>query len=401
MKQLLAILLAAGVGFAVAVLWLSQRQTTHPRSEPGTQVMVSEPDQADSGSTSQKSRSRAVVVAASGSDEASVAPVPKRGPEDWLNELAAIQVTPGPGQARAQYRILALLDQLAQSGVSALPALQQFLAGGRDVAYSGSGRNAPRNTMLPPSLRMGLFDVVRQIGGAEAEQILADSLKTTGQVGELVYLSEVLMEQLPPGKYQDATLNAARALLAGGKIADASERDRLYALLIQNDDKSYVATAQANLVQPDGRLDPSVLRYLQKALGEKSIALAAQTFQDKRVVDGDSREALGRLALNYVGANDQALELYHQAALDPQLNPDQRRNLVEDLNQDGLVNRRNPTPEDLKIIAKRYELTQSYLQQDYVKNDKLLNEAFLEANKDLANLLQRAGVTPPGGPPAN
>jgi hypothetical protein len=401
MKQTLAILLAVGLGFAVAALWFSRRQTTHPSRETPAQTALTETRSApdEGGAESPPPRRAARMVAPVATEEPSVTIV-RRTPQDWLNELVTIQVTPGPGQARAQYRILTLLDQLAQSGTSALPAIQQFLVGNRDVAYSGTGRNAPRNAMLPPSLRMGLFDVVRQIGGAEAEQILADSLKTTGQVGELVYLSEILREQLPSGKYRDATLNAVRALLAGGKIADASERDRLYALLIQHDDSSYIPTAQANLVQPDGKLDASVLRYLQSALGEKSIALAAQTFQDKRVVDADSREALGRLALNYVGANDQALELYHQAALDPQLKPDQRRNLVEDLNQDGLSNRRNPTPEDLKIIAKRYELTQSYLQQDYVKNDKLLNEAFLEANKDLANLLQRAGVTLPGGPPS-
>jgi len=116
------------------------------------------------------------------------------------------------------------------------------------------------------------------------------------------------------------------------------------------------------------------------------------------VADPDSKEALGRVALNFVGANDQALDLYHKAALDPQLKPDQRRQLVEDLNQDGLSNARNPTPEDLKIIANRYALTQTYLQQDYVKNDKVLNAAFLEANKDLANMLQRAAPKPKPGP---
>ncbi len=64
-----------------------------------------------------------------------------------------------------------------------------------------------------------------------------------------------------------------------------------------------------------------------------------------------------------------------------------------------MSNTRNPTPEDLKIIANRYALTQTYLQQDYVKNDKVLDAAFREANKDLANMLQRAGVAPTVPPP--
>ncbi|HZL78602.1 MAG TPA: hypothetical protein VFC17_07090, partial [Candidatus Limnocylindrales bacterium] len=86
------------------------------------------------------------------------------------------------------------------------------------------------------------------------------------------------------------------------------------------------------------------------------------------------------------------IQLYHSAINDPSLSPDQRKNLIEDLNQDGLSNRRNPTPDDLKIIANRYELAQSYLQQPYVQNDPAAAAAFLEANKDLFNMLQRASL---------
>ncbi|HRZ92842.1 MAG TPA: hypothetical protein P5022_08040, partial [Candidatus Paceibacterota bacterium] len=68
----------------------------------------------------------------------------------------------------------------------------------------------------------------------------------------------------------------------------------------------------------------------------------------------------------------------------------QRRNLIEDLNQDGLVNRKFPPPEDLPIVAQRYALTQAYLTKDYVQNDPLLNAAFREADKDLRHLLDAA-----------
>ncbi len=84
------------------------------------------------------------------------------------------------------------------------------------------------------------------------------------------------------------------------------------------------------------------------------------------------------------------MELWHTAILDPSLSADQERNLVEDLNQDGLVDRKNPTPEDLRLITNRYALTQAYLQQDYVLQDKVLHAAFREA--DLRNLLQKAAA---------
>jgi hypothetical protein len=280
-----------------------------------------------------------------------------------------------------------------------LPAISNFLATGSEVAYETGGR-PPRDVpgmvaaLAPMSLRFGLFEVVRQIGGDEAETILAASLGQTRRGVELAYLTE-LIEQLAPGKYRDDALSAAKGLLA--TTAPGADRDHLFDVLKRFGDDSYIATAQAQLVQADGKVDRSALRYLQQTLGDKSVALAAQIYQDPRVTEADSKESLARVALAYVGANDQAGELFHAAVLDQTLKPDQTRNLVEDLNQDGLANRRTPTTEDLKIIARRFEITQAYLQQDFVINNKTLSAAFREADKDLRNLLQRAAAatTPP------
>jgi hypothetical protein len=157
-------------------------------------------------------------------------------------------------------------------------------------------------------------------------------------------------------------------------------------------DVAYAATAQAQLVGADGKVDRSALSYLQQALGEKSVGLAAQLYKDPRITEADSRESLARVGLAYVGVSQEAGELWHSAMLDTTLKPDHRRELVEDLNTDGLINKKNPTLQDLQIIAKRYELTQAYLQQDYAQNDPVLRKAFLEADKDLRNMLQRAAT---------
>lgn len=402
MKRITPLLIAAGLGFGVAMLWMNRATPLPSPDETVPAPTVAETPRADAEAGHEQNWTRPAAAPPAVADAAIV---PKqRTAEDILNELAALQVVAGPGQARTQYRILSLLDQLAQEGPAALPALHQFLAARRDVSYEPSagttGGNRSRNNsgMLPPSLRFGLFDVVRQIGGPEAEQILVQSAGTTGRGAELAYLAQ-LLEEFSPGKYRDTVLTAARNLIAGGKVTDPADRDNLYDLLRQFKDTAYVSVAQAQLVSPDGRVDRSALRYLQQTLGEQSLALAVRTYSDQRVADGDSKESLGRVALTYVGANDQALPLFHAATIDPALKPDQRRNLVEDLNQDGLSNRRNPTPEDLKVIANRYTLTQTYLQQEYVQNDKTLNAAFREANKDLANMLRRAGVSVPADAP--
>ena len=402
MKRITPLLIAAGLGFGVAMLWMNRATPLPSPDETVPAPTVAETPRADAEAGHEQNWTRPAAAPPAVTD-AEIAPK-QRTAEDILNELAALQVVAGPGQARTQYRILSLLDQLAQEGPAALPALHQFLAARRDVSYEPSagttGGNRSRNNsgMLPPSLRFGLFDVVRQIGGPEAEQILVQSAGTTGRGAELVYLAQ-LLEGFSPGKYRDTVLTAARNLIAGGKVTDPADRDNLYDLLRQFKDTAYVSVAQAQLVSPDGRVDRSALRYLQQTLGEQSLALAVRTYSDQRVADGDSKESLGRVALTYVGANDQALPLFHAATIDPALKPDQRRNLVEDLNQDGLSNRRNPTPEDLKVIANRYTLTQTYLQQEYVQNDKTLNAAFREANKDLANMLRRAGVSVPADAP--
>ena len=402
MKRITPLLIAAGLGFGVAMLWMNRATPLPSPDETVPAPTVAETPRADAEAGQEQNWTRPAAAPPAVTDAAIV---PKqRTAEDILNELAALQVVAGPGQARTQYRILSLLDQLAQEGPAALPALHQFLAARRDVSYEPSagttGGNRSRNNsgMLPPSLRFGLLDVVRQIGGPEAEQILVQTAGTTGRGAELVYLAQ-LLEGFSPGKYRDTVLTAARNLIAGGKVTDPADRDNLYDLLRQFKDTAYVSVAQAQLVSPDGRVDRSALRYLQQTLGEQSLALAVRTYSDQRVADGDSKESLGRVALTYVGANDQALPLFHAATIDPALKPDQRRNLVEDLNQDGLSNRRNPTPEDLKVIANRYTLTQTYLQQEYVQNDKTLNAAFREANKDLANMLRRAGVSVPADAP--
>lgn len=94
-----------------------------------------------------------------------------------------------------------------------------------------------------------------------------------------------------------------------------------------------------------------------KTQGTQSLPLAVLTYQDPRLVEPGSKEPLARIARTYVGGDAQALKLFHTAILDPSLLPDQKSNLVEDLNEEGLTNQKVPTPEDLQLIAKRCQLT--------------------------------------------
>lgn len=312
-----------------------------------------------------------------------------------LNHLAGLSVT--EGSARSVRPVLVLLEQLSQMGTKALPAIRQFLESGTDVTYAALGGKRLRdveslmNAVVPLSLRTALFDVIAQSGGEDAEAILAENLDLTRRGIEVAYIS-VLLEQMAPGKYRNAMVAAATKLLTDG---DNSDRSILFEVMKSLGDTSYVATAQSQIIQPDGQVDREAMRYLQHVMGPQSLVLAARMYQNPRLVEPGSKEPLARVALSFVGVNPQAVDLFHTAVLDPALLPDQRRNLVEDLNQDGISNRKAPTPEDLQIITKRFELTQAYLQQDYIQNDNLLNAAFREADKDLRKMLERAAAANP------
>jgi hypothetical protein len=402
MKRLLPLLLLMVAGFAFGALFLGRQNASRQVRELEREQAALKADLAKLQATLDKARARrttvsAPTVPAPSTPDISAAPESAaRDPVALLNELAAWQVT--PGQGRPVRQVLARLDELARLGPPALPAIRQFLATGADVAYDKPGNKGPRDVrslteaLVPVSLRAGLFDVLRQMGGAEAETILLDTLNTTRRGLELAYLTEVL-EEMTPGKHRDAALAATRSLLASGLNHEPFDRDYLFAILQKFNDATYVSNAQAQLVQTDGRLDRGALRYLQQTLGEQSIAIAAHAWQDARLAEPGSKEPLARLALAFVGGNSQqAVQLWHTAITDPSITPDQKSNLVEDLNEDGLVNRKTPTQEDLQVIANRYALTQAYLQQDYVLNDKVLHAAFREADKDLRKFLENASI---------
>lgn len=404
MKRLTIQLLIAGLAFAAGAVLVGHQQAGRHARELELKRAAWDAEKAELEAQLEGARANAARAAA---EAPRLEPVRLRAtaaspsPQELLKKLAALKVAPGPGQGRALRQALVLFEQLRQAGPFALPALREFLASGQDVAYGTAGGKGARDVkslaeaLAPLSLRFGLFDVVREIGGADAEAILAESLAGSGRGLEVAYLSQLLRE-MAPGKYGDAALAAARALLARTDLGKA-DRDYLFGVLGQLNDVTYAPTAQAQLVQPDGKVDRGALRYLQQALGEKSVGLAAQLYKDPRITEADSREPLARVGLAYVGVSQEAAELWHSAVLDATLRPDDRRQLVEDLNTDGLNNKKNPTPEDLQIIAKRYELTQAYLQQDYTQNDPVLRKAFLEADKDLRNMLQKAsaGAAPP------
>ena len=90
-----------------------------------------------------------------------------------------------------------------------------------------------------------------------------------------------------------------------------------------------------------------------------------------------------RAALSMVGADPEAEQYWLSAINNPNLPAEERKNLIEDLNEDGLSDPRHAGPQDMPVILNRLQLIE---EQAPDSMDQVNADAFAEAYKDLVNL---------------
>ena len=415
MKALFAILLSVGLGAVVTGVVISRQQTAVREAQ------AAESAKREAALAADKARLEKSLATARGRTVTVEAPAPaplaqiievNRGPSarEAMERLKQLRIAPGPGQMRSIRLVVHELETLVAAGTNALPVIREFLALNQEVTYDtsagapGKGKAPgfdPRTGtefLVPPTLCLGLFDVVRQIGGASAEKILADTLTTTGRGLEVLYLAQVL-QQMAPNKYRELATGVAKELLAnpigkGTAPVDKLDQSYLFSVLTFFNDATYAGTAQTQLITTDGKVDKAALKYLHGAMGEQTLTIAQQVWNDPRITIAE-KEPLARVALTYLGTNPQAEPLFKTAINDPAMPPDHRRNLIEDLNQDGFLDRKNLTAKDVPLIESRLRFIQANAPNAI---DKVNTAAFAEANKDLLGMLKRA-TTPPAPKP--
>jgi len=312
-------------------------------------------------------------------------------PEEIIEQLAAMKAS--ADNARSTRRLVHAFESLIDAGPAALPAIRSFLARNQDIEYEGMRTRRDGTITLefamPLSLRMGLLEATKRIGGPEAEKLLADTLKTTGRGIEVAYLARALQD-MAPGKYRALALASARELLAS-PLTDPSDplgkfdRSYLYGVFMFFNDNSLASLAQSQLVTGEGQLDAFSLRYLRQTMGSNAVPVMSQLYQDPRVKN-DQKEQLVRVALAYAGMDDRANRLLQQAINDPNMSADARRNLIEDLNETGFADPRNLTAADVALLRARIALIERLAAG---ATDPVNIRAFQEAYKDLNNMLNR------------
>ena len=93
-----------------------------------------------------------------------------------------------------------------------------------------------------------------------------------------------------------------------------------------------------------------------------------------------------RTVLAKVGSDFEAEALWLQSINDPSVPANERKDLIEDLNEDGLSNPARPSREDLALIKSRIQLVDRLLPSAI---DQVNEEAFREARKDLLKMRDR------------
>ncbi len=338
-------------------------------------------------------------------------------PQEILEELISLDPKETDETRNQTLRmIIAQFQRLADCDRKALPVIREFLVKNQDVYYTSgdltaTGERARRATptfnpartdfLVPPSLRLGLMDVLKRIGGQEAENILAEVLATTGRGVEVAYLARIL-EQIAPSKYRDAAITAAKELLLNPPPVDSpnrlddNARAYLYEVLKMYGDTTYVAEAQAKLVTPEGTVDRTTLGYLTMMLKEDALPLIYNAYNDPRLTNVWEKTAVLKQALQYVGGQAQANEMF-ASAIASEAMPDNLKSFMV-LSLSG--GHRAATPKEPQIIQGRLELL-DYLKRNTTDESILrsIGETQTELQKMLEQKLAERAEPPPEAAP--
>jgi hypothetical protein len=129
-------------------------------------------------------------------------------PEELVAQIVQVDVSRGAfTQAQAQ-QFKQSLQQLAAQGAAAIPAIRAFLEKNQDVNFGLA--SAPLAGV--PTVRAGLLDALRQMGGPEALDLSRQVLKSTSDPLEIAMLAQNL-EQAEPGQHAQEAVDSAKALL--------------------------------------------------------------------------------------------------------------------------------------------------------------------------------------------
>jgi hypothetical protein len=413
MKTLVAVILAFGVGFAAAYVIASKQKATQLEQLQAQPSVAAAPAPAPV---------EKVIMAA-----APAAPA-EESAQDILDDLLNVKLGTASARNTGLRMVVFKLETLMQRGKLAVPAIRSFIGRNVDVDYNqqetpsdnanqadasvanndqnnnngNRGNNRPgrvRNNqnnggffgggnnfrggarrarnleilqadwVVPPSLRLGLVGTLKEIGGAESEQALAEMLSGTGRGVEVAYLT-VILEEITPGKYRDAAIAAAKELLMNPPSVDSPDsldqlsKSYLYGVLEFYKDTSFAVNAQQMLVGADGRLDQDALDYLATVLKDQSVSALYAAYENPALTNQFDKMRVSSEVLKYVGQNSQANQMFTETLNNPDVDARMKALMIIQQAGGGFGQSASDTPADPQIVAGKLGVLNSVQSND-------------------------------------
>jgi uncharacterized protein (UPF0147 family) len=136
---------------------------------------------------------------------------------------------------------------------------------------------------------------------------------------------------------------------------DRYERDILFSFLGANNDTSFAATAEQQLITPNGEVDRTVLRYLEDSLKEQAIPAIARALKNPAITNASKKEPLLGVIVEQTGKSTAANQVLQELLLDQTTPVKLRERAIRELDNEGFEED-NPSAEDLKVVASRLAL---------------------------------------------
>ena len=248
-----------------------------------------------------------------------------------LEELVEIKMT-SENRRTVQRRINFLLESLVEQGQASVPHIREFLNKMEDIDFvvqrsdeegrgRGRGSRGGRTSMSfeqAPSLRIGLIDILKEIGGSSAEAALGEILTKTARGFEVAYTAKTVREMIGPDAFREEALDAAHALLNDPvEVSNPNSYDRnakryLFSVLEMYNDQTFIQSAQGLLVREDGKIDDTVLDYLGDVGKEGAMDTIYQAFNSGQVTDRGDLADLARAGVKFTGSNPQANQMFKE-----------------------------------------------------------------------------------------
>lgn len=261
--------------------------------------------------------------------------------EEIIDELINVKLT-SKNRRAAERRVQFLFESLIQQGDAAVPHIRAFLNKMEDVEFTvqrsdeeeeGRGRGRGRGNdwaerlrgrargssldfEKPPSLRIGLMDVLKEVDGSSAEAALGEVLLKTARGFEVAYVAKTVRSMIGPDAFRDEAVAAAHELLSDPiEVTNPNNFDRnsqryLFSVLEMYNDQTFIQSAQGLLVREDGKIDGTVLDYLDDVGKEQAMDAIYQAFNGGQVTDRGDLSSLARAGLKYTGSNPQANQMF-------------------------------------------------------------------------------------------